>query len=66
MRHRSRAPLGAAIARVLRMPSGRYDYTVAQERVRMRDGVELLTDVYVPAPASLGVILIRTPYGRDG
>ena len=48
------------------MPSGRYDYTVAQERVRMRDGVELLTDVYVPAAASLGVILIRTPYGRHG
>ena len=56
MRHRSRAPLGAAIARILRMPSGRYDYTVSQERVRMRDGVQLLTDVYVPMGTSLGAI----------
>ena len=48
------------------MPSGRYDYTVSQERVRMRDGVQLLTDVYVPMGTSLGALLIRTPYGRDG
>ena len=32
----------------------------------MRDGVELLTDVYSPADGSLGTVLIRTPYGRDG
>jgi putative CocE/NonD family hydrolase len=32
----------------------------------MRDGVELLTDVYAPATGSLGTVLIRTPYGRDG
>ena len=36
------------------MPSGRYDYTVSQERVRMRDGVQLLTDVYVPAGHVVG------------
>jgi uncharacterized protein len=32
----------------------------------MRDGVELLTDVYVPVGQSLGTLLIRTPYGRAG
>jgi putative CocE/NonD family hydrolase len=32
----------------------------------MRDGVELLTDVYTPEARSLGTVLIRTPYGRTG
>jgi putative CocE/NonD family hydrolase len=32
----------------------------------MRDGVELLTDVYLPAAGSSGTVLIRTPYGLDG
>ena len=32
----------------------------------MRDGVELLTDVYSPVAESLGTLLIRTPYGRAG
>ena len=32
----------------------------------MRDGVELLTDVYAPVAKSLGTLLIRTPYGRTG
>ena len=31
----------------------------------MRDGVELLTDVYTPEAMSLGTVLIRT-YGRTG
>jgi uncharacterized protein len=30
----------------------------------MRDGVELLTDIYAPVAKSLGTLLIRTPYGR--
>ena len=66
MGRRLRPPLGPAMARILRMPSGRHHYTVSQERVRMRDGVQLLTDVHVPMDTSLGTILIRTPYGRDG
>lgn len=35
-------------------------------RVAMRDGVELATDVYVPAAADepLPALLVRTPYGR--
>ena len=32
----------------------------------MRDGVELLTDVYEPEGTSLGTVLVRTPYGRRG
>jgi putative CocE/NonD family hydrolase len=32
----------------------------------MRDGVELLTDIYAPVAKSLGTLLIRTPYGRTG
>ena len=49
------------------MPVGRQDYTVTKAvRVRMRDGVELLTDIYTPVAKSLGTVLIRTPYGRAG
>jgi putative CocE/NonD family hydrolase len=48
------------------MPPGRYDYTVTRTRVPMRDGVELLTDVYEPEGTSLGTVLVRTPYGRRG
>ena len=44
-----RRALGSAIFRILRMPPGHRDYTVTQARVPMRDGVELLTDLYTPA-----------------
>ena len=47
-RQRRRHPLGAAMVRILRMPRGHHGYTVTQARVPMRDGVELLTDVYTP------------------
>lgn len=60
-----RHPLGAALARALRMPAGSHEYTVDRTRVPMRDGVELLTDVYLSARSS-GTVLIRTPYGLDG
>ncbi|WP_107772868.1 CocE/NonD family hydrolase [Nocardioides sediminis] len=61
-----RRVLAAAVARVLRMPPGRADCTVLRTSVRMRDGVELLTDVHAPTTTSLGTVLIRTPYGRTG
>lgn len=49
------------------MPLGHADFTVTRAlRVAMRDGAELLTDVYAPRARSLGTVLIRTPYGRDG
>ena len=49
------------------MPAGRHDYTIARDvRVPMRDGVELLTDLYAPVSKSRGTLLMRTPYGRTG
>jgi putative CocE/NonD family hydrolase len=54
-------------ARLFKMPAGHQDYTLSRAlRVPMRDGVELLTDVYAPVAKSLGTVLIRTPYGRTG
>ena len=49
------------------MPVGHQDYTVTKAvRVPMRDGVQLLTDIYVPVGKSRGTVLVRTPYGRAG
>jgi len=65
-RTRRRRVLGAAMVRVLRMPPGDTGCSVVQARVPMRDGVELLADVYTPETGSRGTVLIRTPYGRNG
>jgi uncharacterized protein len=66
-RTRRRRALDATIPRALKMPPGHRDYTVIRVlRVPMRDGVELLTDVYEPVGQSLGTLLIRTHYGRTG
>jgi len=66
-RTRRRRALDAATARVFKMPPGHDEYTLTEAiRVPMRDGVELLTDVYAPVAKSSGTILIRTPYGRIG
>jgi predicted acyl esterase len=65
-RTRRRRALDAAVARVFRMPPGHRDFTLTSAvRVPMRDGVELLTDVYLPIGKSLGTVLMRTPYGRN-
>ena len=62
-----RRALDAGAARIFKMPPGHHDYTLTRAvRVPMRDGVELLTDIYVPVGKSLGTLLIRTPYGRTG
>ena len=67
VRTRRRRALDAATARIFKMPPGHHDYTLTRAlRVPMRDGVELLTDVYAPVGKSLGTLLIRTPYGRTG
>ena len=64
-RIRRRRLLEAVLTRTLKVPPGTHDYTLAGDvRVPMRDGVELLTDVYSPIAGSRGTILIRTPYGR--
>ncbi|HEU5483822.1 MAG TPA: CocE/NonD family hydrolase, partial [Microlunatus sp.] len=49
------------------MPVGDRDYALTIGiPVPMRDGAELLTDLYTPVGDPLGTILVRTPYGRDG
>ena len=67
VRTRRRRALDATVARIFKMPPGHHDYTLTRAvRVPMRDGVELLTDIYAPLGKSLGTLLIRTPYGRTG
>ena len=64
-RSTGRRLLDAVLTRTLRLPPGTHDYSLARDvRVPMRDGVELLADVYTPTDRSRGTILIRTPYGR--
>ena len=66
-RTRRRRAVDAAVARIFKMPPGHHDYILTPGvRVTMRDGVELLTDIYAPVGKSLGTLLIRTPYGRTG
>ena len=65
-RTRRRRMLDAATDRLFKLPVGPHDYTVAAGvRVPMRDGIELLTDIYTPTTKPLGTVLIRTPYGRS-
>ena len=67
LRTRRRQIVDAAVARMFKMPPGHHDYTLTRAvRVSMRDGVELLTDIYAPVEKSRGTLLIRTPYGRGG
>jgi putative CocE/NonD family hydrolase len=66
VRTRGRRALDAATARVFKLPPGHEDYSVTSAvHVPMRDGVELLTDLYTPVGESLGTLLVRTPYGRS-
>src|SRR6476659_5049886 len=52
------------VTRVQGLPAPRNDYTVTRDlRIPMRDGVELLADMYAPAGPSVGTILERSPYG---
>ena len=67
LRTRRHRALDAVLARLLKMPAGHHDHLLTRGGpVRMRDGVELLTDVYTPVGRSAGTLLIRTPYGRTG
>ncbi|PPF39518.1 CocE/NonD family hydrolase [Rathayibacter sp. AY1A3] len=58
------------LAAVLRLPAATGRAEVARGvRLPMRDGVELLADVWTPAPggeASRAAVLVRTPYDRRG
>ncbi|MBB5365402.1 CocE/NonD family hydrolase [Deinococcus humi] len=51
--------------RSMKLPGG-LPYTVTQGvRVPMRDGAELLADLYTPVGEVRGTLLVRLPYGRS-
>jgi putative CocE/NonD family hydrolase len=57
----------STLGRVLKLPPATADYGVERAvRVPMRDGVDLLADVYSPAGPARGTLLVRCPYGRGG
>jgi len=54
----------AMINRMLRLPQAAGEYTVITDlKVPMRDGVQLLADVYTPVGPVSGTLLVRSPYG---
>ncbi|MGI5499332.1 CocE/NonD family hydrolase [Lentzea sp. CA-135723] len=56
---------GAVHGRAFGLPPGGVRYAVERGiRVPMKDGAELMTDLYAPIGASHGTVLVRTPYGR--
>jgi len=59
---------GFIIARLLGLPPPRYKVKIEKNiKVPMPDGVELMTDHYIPqGEGSFPTILIRTPYGKNG
>jgi uncharacterized protein len=56
------------MAVLLEIPPAAPDARADATRVRMRDGVELATDVYLPEPAGQRrpAVLIRLPYDKSG
>ena len=55
---------GRALARTLRLPAPTTSYTLSSVKIPMRDGVELVADVYEPTGETVGTLLARGPYGR--
>jgi putative CocE/NonD family hydrolase len=53
-----------ALTRTLKLAAPTTKYTVSEAKVPMRDGVELIADVYEPAGDVVGTLLARGPYGR--
>jgi putative CocE/NonD family hydrolase len=54
------------VTRVQRLPPPASSYTVTRDlRIPMRDGVELLADVYTPTGTVKGSFLVRSPYGWE-
>lgn len=52
------------VTRVQRLPAPTSSYTVERDiRISMRDGVELLTDIYTPTGPVSGTMLTLSPYG---
>jgi uncharacterized protein len=60
--------ISALTDRFLGLPPGRVRHTRATVRTPMPDGVDLVGDLFRPADAidPLPVVLIRTPYSRNG
>jgi putative CocE/NonD family hydrolase len=59
-----RRAVDATLRRMLKLPGGDSDYTIARDlRIPTRDGVELLADHYAPAGEAAGTVLLRSPYG---
>ena len=57
--------LDRAYSLARKLPRATTDYEVTRGlRIPMRDGVELVADLYRPLPASRGIVLVRSPYGR--
>ncbi|MFB6720670.1 CocE/NonD family hydrolase [Kribbella sp. NPDC056345] len=58
--------MGAAVGRLWRLPARRNRVRVERKiEVRMRDGVTLLADHYIPVTSEpVPTILVRCPYGR--
>jgi len=46
---------GRALARTLRLPAPTTSYTVSSVKIPMRDGVELIADVYEPVGEAVGI-----------
>ena len=57
--------LDGLYSRARKLPRATTDYEVTRGlRIPMRDGVNLVADLYSPLPASRGIVLVRSPYGR--
>ncbi len=48
----------------MRLPAPTTSYTVSSVKIPMRDGVELVADLYEPTGETVGTLLARGPYGR--
>ena len=53
-----------ALSRTLKLPAPTTTYAVNQVKIPMRDGVELVADLYEPTGDVVGTLLARGPYGR--
>ena len=59
-----RALWDAVGARVLTLPRATHRYRTLEDlRIPLRDGIELLADVLIPAGEQKGTLLFRSPYG---
>jgi putative CocE/NonD family hydrolase len=66
-RNRTERLVDTATTRIFRLPPQRGSYSVTPSiPVRMRDGVQLLTDHYAPDGPALGTVVMRGPYQRSG